>query len=643
MAKFVQLTAVSAAALLVLAGAAAAQNVTGSTTVGTDTGNPQQTNGPLIGFMTTGADMGGLSVRAYFTDGTDETALWTPLIGTAGAAVGTHWFLSNLGDTFILPWRLQNLTGKGIARVEIDGAPGNTLFDLTFGDVEGSPGSDLGRTFEVLSGQGLLDLRATYADVISVDGAPPVGDLFRRLTIEVLDPSGLPSRLTALRFLADTDNAELAGDYVACCQPWDNGRFDERNAQQSQEGLDEQTYLPYRRVTADDFYLCEGQVHRIDVVSGIMCTDSIIPKAKVIIYADCDGLPGEKIAEASAVRAPDDGLDGTVYISEAGRAFEQFRLISVEARFDKLFLRGGVYWVSLVGFSGTGDADEQLFWGTANNNIVRGRPGQFYDSDVGAWQSIEELCCGCTDFNFCVQGESCKILLDNGAPVTPGMAAGINGAPGLPSLQNGQGTANRSRAADQFVVPPCNDLVLCHVEGYVWTNCPRVGLELYVNDCHCPGEYEPVVQIETDCLIDQKQTYGSGSSAVRLYKAVFAEFLPYRLEAGKNYWLSLYGIGDGRQNARAYFARGERCDRPCGNFDPACAKVAPAGVNPWEPTDAELAFTVAVAVESMRPEDSSDDDQANNGPTCAVDLNNDGVVSIQDLFQYLSSFFGGCP
>ena len=30
-------------------------------------------------------------------------------------------------------------------------------------------------------------------------------------------------------------------------------------------------------------------------------------------------------------------------------------------------------------------------------------------------------------------------------------------------------------------------------------------------------------------------------------------------------------------------------------------------------------------------------------PTCAPDINGDGLVTLQDLFDYLNAFFAGCP
>lgn len=445
-----------------------------------------------------------------------------------------------------------------------------------------------------------------------------------------------------------TIDCAVQGD--ECCDPWDNGRYDGRDAQTSQTGYGED-WRQFGRVTADDFWLCEGSVYKIRTVSGALCTDSLVPKADVIVYADCDGQPGEVLGWAKSIPELPGTItpyaQGTITIEETGEVTSNgFRIVNVTASFDKLILKGGAYWVSIYGFSGNADPDDQFFWGTSRGGVVQGRPGLYRDSEVGPeWSPVDDCCIGCTDFNFCVEGDTCKILLDNGGP----QLADSGGVPGAASLQNGQRTADKVRSADQFVVPPCQDAFVCYVEAWVWTNCTRVGIDFYEGDCHCPQEAAPIATFETDCLIDSGISIsgGLGVGQVRLVKAVFDQFpgRGVRVSAGRNVWLSAYALGDNRQNARGYFAFNADCERSCLiNFDPACRKGPPFDSATWQPGNRDHAFLIAVAT----PDGEGQPVVQITPPTpvvpiCPADINGDGSLSMQDLFDYLSHFFAGCP
>ncbi|MFN7020980.1 MAG: hypothetical protein ACK4WH_06590 [Phycisphaerales bacterium] len=436
-----------------------------------------------------------------------------------------------------------------------------------------------------------------------------------------------------------------------CCRPWDNGRFDRRNAQTSQIGFGEDWRL-VGRVTADDFWLCEGNIYRIRGVSGQLTTDSIVPKADVIILEDCDGLPGEVVAAAYSVPRTDlpneaECLIGEVTISETGETTDDgFRVIDVRANWDRLFLKGGAYWVIIYGYSGTADPDEQFFWGTSGNQIVKGKPGQFaeFNDEMGGieWTSIDEICCGCTDFNFCVEGEACKILLDNGLP-TLATAGDIAG----PSFSSQGNTATKVRTADQFVVPPCSDALLCYVEAWVWTNCDTIRFELYADDCHLPADAPPLATFTAYCTFDTGNSRVLGGQTVTLRKAVFFDGAMsvngsgYLLQAGRNYWLSAFADGTGRQNGRGFFAFNSYCDRSCWvNFDPSATKGPPFATTPWRANALDNAFLVAVRPE-RRVSDPGDDNAS--GARCAADFNRDGNATVQDLFDFLAAYFNGCP
>lgn len=443
-----------------------------------------------------------------------------------------------------------------------------------------------------------------------------------------------------------------------CCQPWDNGPYDNLNAQTSQIGYD-RNWATFARVTADDFWLCEGSVYRIHTLKAVMATDAIVPKAQVVILPDCDGTPLWPIAAADSqpidldtypVHLHGDCAIGSVEIRELGTTTaDGFRLIEVTATFPKLWLKGGSYWVAFVGYSGTSDPEDQFFWGTSGNNVVKGRPGRFYNSDDMSWTDIDLLCCGCTDFNFCVEGEKCKILLDNGVPNTLLLdsAGGIDpNAPapmvsGSPSLQNGSRTTDKSRTADDFVVPPCSSLTLCYLEGYILTNCERVRLDIYDGSCHCPSEAEPILTLEPQCLTRIGTPNLGDGRFLSLYRAEFFDFKSIRLEPGRNYWVSLYALGDGSQNARGYFLWNVTCGSKCPiNFNPGCIKGPPYNTAHWQPVEParDFAFLVAVADAERDPEVVLPP-----APTCAADINGVDGVTVQDLFDFLAAWFSGCP
>ncbi len=443
-----------------------------------------------------------------------------------------------------------------------------------------------------------------------------------------------------------------------CCRPWDNGPYDNLNAQTSQVGFD-RNWEHFARVTADDFWLCEGNVYRIRTLKAVMLTDAIVPKAQVAILSDCDGTPNRPVAIADSqpidfdnypLYLPSECVIGSVDIRELGTTTpDGFRLIEVTATFPRVWLKGGSYWVAFAGYSGTSDAEDQFFWGTSGNNVVKGRPGKFYNSDDGSWTDIDLLCCGCTDFNFCVEGEQCKVLLDNGVPdlfsqgppiaLDPGNGPGVQ-VPGSPSLQNGSRTSDKSRTADDFVAPPCSNLALCYIEGYILTNCENVRLDIYDGSCHCPSESEPLLTLEPRCLTRiGLPALGVGPN-LSLYRAEFYDFKAMPLQAGRNYWVSLYALGDNSQNARGYFLWNYTCGAKCPiNFNPGCIKGPPYDTSHWQTVDPAHDFAFLVAVSDAEHELLV----APPAPSCAADVNGVDGVTVQDLFDFLAVWFNGCP
>jgi hypothetical protein len=460
-------------------------------------------------------------------------------------------------------------------------------------------------------------------------------------------------------YLGDGTTCDQCNGQAECCYPWDNGRDDLRGGQTSQIGVD-QDWQAFGRVAFDDFWLCEGQVSIIHRVSGTMNTNSVVPKVIVVILPDCDGRPvlTEPLAVAglSGTRFDVDQEDvpfvlGRVEILDNSRAGpDGFRSIEARAYFDlekKLALKGGVYWVTFIGVSGTLDPLDEFFWATSGNGVVKGKPGAFFND--GEWLDSDLLCCGCTDYNFCLDGETCKILLDNGGPILS--AGGQLLFPGVASLQNGGNTATKSRAADKFVVPPCVRFDPCYIEGWVWTNCERVALQFFRDSCHCPLDQDSGSPLRTaDCVMGTGIRLPDPSGIeVELKKVQFFLTEPEAAAIGPgtsngfNLWLSLVGLGDNRQNARAYFAFGDRCDRPCESFGPGCFRPAPFDQTTWRPNGIantsfpgfDHAFLIAMREPRIvRPPVVTE---------CPADINRSGDVTVQDIFSFLEAFFTGCP
>jgi hypothetical protein len=191
-----------AALCLALTGKAPASVIINAdnSTVNTTTG--------LTGFATTGADMVGMSVTAFFSNGTSQAVTWGATSVTSGGALGTNWSLSEIGDTFGGTWTLSNNTGLAITRLLINGGPGLTAFDRT-NPSPGTPGSASGEDINVTSGLGTDNITATYRGILAIPPAAPVGDLYTVLDLQWTSGSSFGSGRT-LQFEQDSDNAVTA-------------------------------------------------------------------------------------------------------------------------------------------------------------------------------------------------------------------------------------------------------------------------------------------------------------------------------------------------------------------------------------------------------------------------------------------------
>lgn len=554
-------------------GLAVATPAFGQVTIVEDPGTPNITTVPLSGFATTGEQMAGMVVRVVFGDASSETAMWEATGSGAGGVFGTGWEITQSGNSFLAtrPWTLLNNSGKSIVELHFDGGPGDTLFDRTFDGLIGTEGSALGRDFALTTPAGALDILVTYQDIVGVQNAAPVGDIWRRMNVQFRNMGGLANS-SSVAWACDTDNIEFGGDIVPDSCVWENGDWDAVSGQSSEEG----TALGAPSASADDFRVCEGKALLLTQVKTQMLTNTqnsgwLHRRARLDVYADCNGCPGELIASYTTDQS-----------EELGPQVGTLKLVEFTFDLDGLWLCGpNAFWISSVGL-GDGTGQDRSYWATAGAGNVQLHQGKFrtdkQDIATHGWVDVGNTdgcpsCLGCTDFSFELDGDLCDILWDNGD---------YDGGAGGPSELN---TAiPMARTADDFHLKGCQDYDVCFISGCILTNCDpkRALLEIYANDCDSPSELirtysNPVIrQIDAGPCADV-QDLGD----LTAYE-VFYEVTDLRLSGGKNYWVSLVGRGTGALRERSYFCSSFRCDEACNvKINPASVRSMSLGVADW--------------------------------------------------------------
>lgn len=152
----------------------------------------------LTGFATNGAMMDGLSVTAIFSNQFSQTLSWADTGATSGGVFGTGWSLTQTGDTFGGMWSFVFADSLVLNRLILNGAPGLTVFDRSFGGT-GTPGSASGIDFGFSGSDPTAT--ATYSEVVALSGDAAVGDLWHSLTVDFI--GGIR---TDFAFIQDTDN-----------------------------------------------------------------------------------------------------------------------------------------------------------------------------------------------------------------------------------------------------------------------------------------------------------------------------------------------------------------------------------------------------------------------------------------------------
>ena len=185
---------------------------------------------------TYGDSMAGMEVTAIFSNGIEETVVWSAAgPGRSGGAQGSLWNLSVFddstdgsspnGSTYLesshfSPWTFSVDAEISISRLFIDAGLGATAFDAikTYAsdpiNYPSTPGSQSGSPFAYYaSADDPYGTVATYSGLISLTGSAPVGDLYRYLSIDFTnDVQG-----STLYFSADTDT--LSGPLTPVPEP----------------------------------------------------------------------------------------------------------------------------------------------------------------------------------------------------------------------------------------------------------------------------------------------------------------------------------------------------------------------------------------------------------------------------------------
>lgn len=504
---------------------------------------------------------------------------------------------------------------------------------------------DLSRELPI--GETPVRITVTYSDGLS-------STCFARVTVLAGDcnRNGLPDSCDVAAGLGTDCNLDGLLDSCACY--WTNGDAPDPAAGSDVDG--QLSHLgggvPTGAKVADDFYLLPGAIHRIFGFTGSMLTNSLpsVRKARLEFYEDCDGMPGP---------LPIRTFTASTIVSTVPAA-AGFDLVTYSFSFcsDPLYLEGGrSYWVSLIGVTDGQGADSSYWAATSPPGVpgaVIGAPpkktiglpsSSWPNFQYEPWQSVGECCIGCVNFAFKLAGEACPLVWDNGKAAPPSVGEGANVVPAGTMSGANAGMHPQPRAADNFLIKPCTTAEICYIEAVVYTNCDPVQgfIEIYDNLCRLPAgtplysarvtRSEPIGR---SVIIDGVELPG---------QRLILTGVNWSLVGGKDYWLSAGAISGDVLNTRSYFARAADCKRTCSVRISPGARLdftRPVGEQ-WVETGIDYAFRIfrrpdAPALGSPGPGGGT-----GSVPGCATDFNGDGLLTTQDVFEFLARYFTACP
>ena len=461
------------------------------------------------------------------------------------------------------------------------------------------------------------------------------------------------------------NNSNVFGNAGCGTCTWLNGDFDNRDGQVSHLG----GAVPSGQKAADDFFLCEGFVYDLSTINATLLTTTFqgLVKPKAELWSDCNGCPDRLLYTFSNPIVTE---TGTTF----GTAFDGRPLRIVNVTFNvanetlianqNIVLHGGNYWLSVYGQTDqlcqTMNMCDVTYWGTTGNGIrglpakkINGLPTPNYNQfnfppgcGPAAWHSVTDDCCiGCTDLNFSICARACKILINNGGGR---IQTGTEAVGSTSQFAVGSFSAAETRSADDFVVPPCQDVQVCYVEGCILTNCPTFDgvFEIYANDCNQPSYALHGTPLNGPFVATK--IIDLGYNAVMDGRTVHAFNLEFHdhninLPQGRQYWISVGVRYTFSINERAYFCYNADCERSClirwnaGKVLTATS-IEDGTVNTpgWANVGNDFSFLIAAdGLVAPGP--------INGNPSCAADFNRDGTLNAQDIFDYLNAWFTGCP
>jgi hypothetical protein len=171
---------------------------------------PVETIAQVTDFDVTGDEMAGMLVTFKWIENSNnyqQTVPWVAAPGNKGSAEivfeapNNYFNLNNNNNTFANPWDVSignKATGKILTGITLDGFPGNTVFDRSFGYTApqagqenlgtasaffGTSGSALGSDF-LKTGGPEIDVIVTYRGPVQVGANAAVGDIFRFMDVD---------------------------------------------------------------------------------------------------------------------------------------------------------------------------------------------------------------------------------------------------------------------------------------------------------------------------------------------------------------------------------------------------------------------------------------------------------------------------
>jgi hypothetical protein len=391
---------------------------------------------------------------------------------------------------------------------------------------------------------------------------------------------------------------------------------------------------------ADDFFLREDMVHRISAFSGQMLTNSWpgLRRAKLQLYRDCNGKPE---------LTPFMTFTNSQIVAEIP-APDGFTLVTY--RFDlcdeQLWLDGGTYWVSLIGLTDN-VTDDLSYWAVSGDQqqrdpIIANVPckargiegGNWNEFEFTDWETIAECCVGCVGFAFKLEGESCKIIWNNGKP-----DLSYEGRGGAASGVVRELTA---QSVDNFVIAPCTDDTICFIEGYIWSNCDPLPafVQIFDNDCRLPNEVifsAPPTKIE---VLDE--TWNVDGFTYRLHRVQLCG-INLTLTPGHNYWMQFGATSGGNYSTSSFFAYSAGCEACTVPHGPTglTRVIAPIPDAEWSTKGRDFAFRVGVRQAAVHGVTGGGNHSVPD--SCMADADGSGDVTVADIFAFLSAWFTGCP